>query len=80
MSKSNRKPVGRVQFVLKDDTDTKVSVGALWPVTNKSGERIVWNKARLFNLSLGDRETSTDEVLDMIESGDYFMSVIVDDE
>ncbi len=77
---SNNKPSGRIVLTEKEDRDNKVNGGALWTATRGDGTPLRFNNARVFNVSLGDRELDADEVAEMMLSGDYFIGVIVEDE
>jgi len=74
-------PAGRLTLREKGNPKAEtISGGALWTARRGDGSVVRFRDARVFNLSIGDRETEPDEVLAMIESGEYFVSVIVDDE
>ena len=66
----NRKPVGRITVKPKSDKTAKHrGIAAIWP-TDWDGR---------FNVTFGDRETTTEEVLDMIESGDFYINMFMDE-
>lgn len=84
---AGRKPVGRLTLREKNNREAEtINGGALWEATRGDGTVFRYEQrgdrkgARVLNLSLGDRDMDAAEVLAMIETGDYFVGVIIDDE
>lgn len=60
-----RGPVGRITATNKKDREEKIKIGAVWPTQFPDS----------YNVSFGDRDTNLDEVLEIIESGDYYINL-----
>lgn len=67
MADEKRSPVGRIMATPKDKDrrSERVKLAAVW-ATPYDGN---------YNLTFGDRDVPLSEVLDIIESGDYFINV-----
>lgn len=78
---SGNKPVGSLLAKPKNGVESAFSpegksfkVGAVWPVPFTPREH------QMFNVTIGDREVDTLDAIDVLASGDYFISVILYDE